>query len=118
MHLPLDNLKKICYNINIRKNKGCGYLMSHYVICSVCGARFDRDKEQAVKTGARRYAHYKCSPNSELVPLPQKEEDPDLTKLKDYIKANNLVGISVLCGSVWPPVKQVMCEYFDKVIIV
>lgn len=41
-----------------------------------------------------------------------------LPKLKDYIKANNLVGISVLCGSVWPPVKQVMCEYFDKVIIV
>ena len=90
MHLPLDNLKKICYNINIRKNKGCGYLMSHYVICSVCGARFDRDKEQAVKTGARRYAHYKCSPNSELVPLPQKEEDPDLTKLKDYI--NKIFG--------------------------
>lgn len=59
--------------------------MAHLVICTVCGKRFDRDRVQAVKTGARRYAHYKCAPDKELVPLLKKEEDPDLTKLKEYI---------------------------------
>ena len=60
--------------------------MAHVVICSVCGCKFDRDKIQAVKSGARRYAHYDCLPTGELVPLPEKPaEDPDLTKLKDYI---------------------------------
>lgn len=58
--------------------------MSHYVICSKCGKRFDRDKIQAVKSGARRYAHYECDPSGEIVPLPEK--DPDLTKLEDYIQ--------------------------------
>ena len=64
--------------------------MAHLVICSVCGKRFDRDKVQAVKTGARRYAHYDCAPDKELVPLPKNEENPDLKKLKDYI--NQLFG--------------------------
>lgn len=58
--------------------------MAHYVICSVCGKKFDRDTVQAVKTSARRYAHYTCKPDGELVPLPQK--DPDLTKLENYIQ--------------------------------
>lgn len=59
--------------------------MAHYVICSVCGKRFDRDSEQAVKSGGRRYAHYKCKPDGELVPLPAKQENEDLVKLKEYI---------------------------------
>lgn len=58
--------------------------MAHYVICTKCGKRFDRDKDQAVKDGARRYAHFECFPQGELVPLPQK--DPDLTALEDYIE--------------------------------
>ena len=62
--------------------------MAHYVICSICGKRFDRDTIQAVKTGARRYAHASCDPNNkDLVPLIIKEtEDPDYIKLMDYIK--------------------------------
>ena len=60
--------------------------ISHLVKCTVCGCQFDRDKEQAVKSGARRYAHYKCKPDGELVPLPQKEEkNKDLKDLEDYI---------------------------------
>lgn len=60
--------------------------MSHYVICSKCGSKFDRDKVQAVRTGTRRYAHATCDPtNTDFVPLLVKEEDPELTKLKDYI---------------------------------
>jgi hypothetical protein len=57
--------------------------MSHYVVCTKCGVRFDRDVIQAVKDGGRRYAHYTCKPDGELVPLPQK--DPDLTALEEYI---------------------------------
>lgn len=60
--------------------------MAHYVICSICKQRFDRDKVQAVKTGARRYAHQRCCPSGELVPLPEKEIDPDLIELENYIK--------------------------------
>ncbi len=60
--------------------------MAHLVICSVCGCKFDRDKIQAVKSGARRYAHYDCFPSGELVPLPESsKENPDLIKLKEYI---------------------------------
>ncbi len=58
--------------------------MAHYVICKVCGERFDRDTVQAVKAGARRYAHQKCLPDGEIVPLPQK--DQDLTQLEEYIE--------------------------------
>ena len=58
--------------------------MAHMVICTVCGKRFDRDKIQAVKSGARRYAHQSCMPDGELVELPQK--DPDLVALEDYIQ--------------------------------
>jgi len=65
--------------------------MSHYVICSICGKKFNRDVVQAVRIGARRYAHATCAPdNKDLVPLVKNEEDPDLTKLKDFI--NQLYG--------------------------
>lgn len=60
--------------------------IAHMVKCTVCGDRFDRDKVQAVKVGARRYAHYRCMPEGELAPLEVKEIDPDLVALKDYIK--------------------------------
>ena len=61
--------------------------MAHYVICTKCGKRFDRDSVQAVKTGARRYAHAECDPdNKDFVPLVKKpDKDPDMTALKEYI---------------------------------
>ena len=62
--------------------------MAHMVKCSVCGGQFDRDKVQAVKSGARRYAHHTCMPSGELVPLPQ--TDAELTKLIEY--AQQLLG--------------------------
>ena len=65
--------------------------MGHPVICSICGKRFDRDKVQAVRTGARRYAHATCDKeNKDFVPLAENKEDADLTKLKDFI--NQLYG--------------------------
>ena len=59
--------------------------MAHIVICPICKEKFDRDKIQAVKHGARRYAHYSCEPSGELVPLGP-DADPDLQKLKEYIE--------------------------------
>lgn len=59
--------------------------MAHLVKCTVCGVQFDRDKIQAVKTGARRYAHYSCYPEGEIVPLPN-PVDEDLVKLELYIE--------------------------------
>lgn len=58
--------------------------MAHLVKCSVCGKQFDRDRVQAVKSGARRYAHQTCLPGGEIVPLPQVDEE--LTKLIEYTK--------------------------------
>lgn len=58
--------------------------MAHMVKCAICGEQFNRDKIQAVRISARRYAHHKCKPDGELVPL--EERDPDLVKLEEYIK--------------------------------
>ena len=66
--------------------------MAHYCICPKCNTRFDRDKVQSVKIGARRYGHATCYPeNKDFVPLAA-EADPDMDKLKDYI--NKLYGDS------------------------
>ena len=61
--------------------------MAHMVKCSVCEQMFNRDLVQAVRTGARRYAHATCDKeNTDFVPLVQKpEEDSELKELKDYI---------------------------------
>ena len=58
--------------------------MAHLVKCTICGKQFDRDKIQAVKSGARRYAHQTCFPEGELVPLPN-PIDEDQLKLEEYI---------------------------------
>ena len=60
--------------------------MSHYCICTVCGEKFNRDKIPAVKDGARRYAHLRCKPDGEKVPLAAEVVDEDLKKLEEYIK--------------------------------
>lgn len=81
--------------------------MAHYCICSVCGVRFDRDKIQAVKSGARRYAHYDCLPSGEIVPLPQVDEN--LEKLINYTK--NLLGESYNAARVKKQIKDFKEEY-------
>ena len=55
--------------------------------CAICGIEFDRNSIQAVKHGARRYAHRDCFPEGELVPTEKSAtEDPDLIALKNYIE--------------------------------
>ena len=58
-------------------------------ICKICGKQFDRNAEQAVIAGPRRYAHQKCLPTGELVPM-ENPIDPELNKLNNYII--NLLG--------------------------
>lgn len=59
--------------------------MAHNVKCAICGEVFDRDKIQAVKHGARRYAHLRCKPDGELVTV---ETDPE--KIKEQQALNDL----------------------------
>ena len=64
--------------------------MAHYCVCPKCKERFNRDIIQAVVVSARRYGHATCYPdNKDFVPLGE-EGDPDLIKLREYIK--NLYG--------------------------
>ena len=58
-------------------------------VCKSCGKQFDRNAEQAVIAGPRRYAHQKCLPTGELVPM-ENPIDPELDKLNNYII--NLLG--------------------------
>ncbi len=61
--------------------------IAHLVKCVICGEQFDRDKVQAVKISARRYAHHRCKPDGELVAMEEKPPaDPDLLALEEYIK--------------------------------
>ena len=51
--------------------------------CAICGKEFDRNAIQAVRHGTRRYSHWTCEPDGELVPMEKKDED--LQKLLEYI---------------------------------
>lgn len=82
--------------------------MAHIVKCSVCGEKFDRDKSQAVKTGARRYAHQRCFPQGELVPL-LNPIDEDLVALEDYI--SNLLGDDYNPARVKKQIKDFKSQY-------
>ena len=57
-------------------------IIAHYVICSVCGQRFDRDKMPYKQTSARRYAHLDCATANENT---RKQEDIDKEELEKYI---------------------------------
>lgn len=56
--------------------------IAHYVICSVCGERFNRDTTPWVQTSSRRYAHKTCAIASETT---RKQEDIDKEELEKYI---------------------------------
>lgn len=60
--------------------------MAHYCTCPKCGKKFDRDKIQAVRIGARRYGHQTCYPdNTQLVPL-SAGVNPEEEQLLEYCK--------------------------------
>jgi len=55
--------------------------VAHFVICKVCGVKFDRDKIEAVSVGSRRYAHATCADGYE-----ETQESKDLAALHHYLK--------------------------------
>lgn len=65
--------------------------MARYVICKVCNVRFDREKEEAVPAGGRRYAHAKCMEGYE-----PSDDEKNLTALHDYLKGLFKEGYSYL----------------------
>lgn len=82
--------------------------MAHKVKCTVCGKVFDRDVVQAVKVSARRYAHYSCKPDGELVPLAN-PVDEDLLKLEAYIE--DLLGKDYNHAKVKKQIKDFKNDY-------
>lgn len=66
-------------------------MAKHLVKCAICGKTFDTNVIQAVRHGARRYAHQTCYPEGEPIPLGP-EADPDMINLKNYI--NQIYGDS------------------------
>lgn len=56
--------------------------MSHYVTCTICKQRFDRDKEDVIAVSARRYAHKLCFEKSQVE---KSKEEKDLEALEKYV---------------------------------
>lgn len=71
--------------------------MAHTIKCAICGEKFDTEIIQAVRYNSRRYAHYSCYPEGELVPLGKKEitlktvKDKTLTKEEKEEKYRKLI---------------------------
>ena len=61
-------------------------MTAHKVKCPICNQIFDLNKVQGVRYNARRYAHYTCFPQGELIPLPEiPKEEKEQQELYDYI---------------------------------
>ena len=60
--------------------------MAHGVVCTICGARFDRDKYEYVITGNRRYAHATCM-------LREAAKDPNYKKLEIINPLDNVICV-------------------------
>lgn len=58
--------------------------MAKYLKCAVCGETFNIETIQGVKYNAKRYAHYNCFPQGEIVPL--KEDAISRKILYDFIR--------------------------------
>ena len=82
--------------------------MAHMVKCKICGKSFDRDKIQAVRVGAARYAHFTCKPDGEKVEM-AKPVDVDLLELEAYIET--LLGSEYKPARVKKQIKTYKEEY-------
>lgn len=80
--------------------------IAHYVICSVCGERFDRDKIPFQQTSARRYAHLNCAVAQENT---KTQEQIDKEELEKYIM--KLLGEDYISPKVRKQLNQFIKEY-------
>lgn len=108
LFLLVDFLLIIQYNIY----KGVIKIAAHYVKCPICGQTFNRDVEECVPYGARRYAHKSCS---EEGPPPQPKvkkkvvKNPDEEELKEYIK--KLFNLNYVPPRAQKQINQYVKEY-------
>lgn len=82
--------------------------MAHYVICTICKKRFDRDKYPAVLISSRRYAHALCAG---ALSEEEKKQEQDRQDLEQYIiKLFNLEHID---GKITLQIKRYLQEHPD-----
>lgn len=80
--------------------------MAHYVICAVCGQKFNRDVVPCKQVSARRYAHLDCAVTSEST---KTQEQIDREELEKYIM--ELLKEDFISPRVRKQIKQYTEEY-------
>ena len=80
--------------------------MAHYVICSICKERFDRDKYPAVLISSRRYAHASCA--GKLTPE-EAELEKEQKALESYII--HLFKLEHMDGRITLQIKKYMQDH-------
>lgn len=80
--------------------------MAHYVTCTICKKRFDRDKYPAVLISTRRYAHASCAG---ALSEKQTQEEKDREALEQYII--QLFNLEHMDGRITLQIKKYMQDY-------
>lgn len=91
-------------------------MAKHEVKCPYCNIIFDTNKEEFIQLKNRRYAHKSCydaaggeKPPKQTRTKKEKEEDPNLKALKDYI--NQLFGDKTNWAMVTKQIKNYKEDY-------
>lgn len=82
--------------------------MAHYVTCSICKKRFDRDKYPAVLVSSRRYAHAICAGT---LSKEEAQKEKDREELEQYII--KLFKLEHMDGKITLQIKKYLQEYPD-----
>lgn len=80
--------------------------MAHYVTCTICKKRFDRDKYPAVLVNTRRYAHASCAG---ALSEEQAKEEQDRQALEGYII--QLFNLKHMDGRITLQIKKFIQDY-------
>lgn len=80
--------------------------MAHYVTCTICKKRFDRDKYPAVLVNTRRYAHASCAG---ALSEEQAKEEQDRQALEEYII--QLFNLKHMDGRITLQIKKFIQDY-------
>lgn len=89
--------------------------MAHYVICKICGEKFDRDIYEAVKVGSRRYAHKSCvelHPETKDVTVAERPEKTleNINKKMVLTEDQEKITINMSTGAVTAESKKILEE--------
>ena len=80
--------------------------MAHYVTCTICKKRFDRDKYPAVLVNTRRYAHASCAG---ALSEEQAKKEQDRQALEEYII--QLFNLKHMDGRITLQIKKFIQDY-------